>query len=63
MNEWLKAFLSIAAIIAGVITIQYFLTETRFDFWYERAVTAVLGIGLLASGLTYFWTRSRLYKR
>ena len=31
MRETLKVFLSIAAIIAGVISLRYFLLETRFD--------------------------------
>ena len=63
MKEWLKAFLSIAAVITGLIMLRYYIEETNGDLWYERALPAIAGIGLLASGLSYFWTKSRFYNR
>ncbi len=62
MKESYKAFLSIAAIIAGLIVLQYYFVETINELWYERAPVVIAGVGLLASGLTYFWTRSKFYK-
>jgi hypothetical protein len=55
-REWLKAFLAIAAIIAGGIFLLEWLVE-REPFY------AILSIGSLAFGLNYFWTRSRFLKK
>jgi hypothetical protein len=62
MKEWPKAFLSIAAILGGLISLQYFFVETG-EWWYLRATAAILGIGLFSAGLTYFWSRTKFYKR
>lgn len=62
MKEPYKVFLSITSIIAGLMALEGFFVEMAAGWWYQRAPFALIGVGLLAAGLTYFWTRSRFFK-
>ncbi len=63
MKEWVKVFASLSAVIGGILCIIYYLTESSLDYWYERAVPAVLGVAALAAGVSYLWMSSRFYRR
>jgi hypothetical protein len=69
MAEKLKAFLSVAAILAGSLLIAALpFHRNGIIFWeYDDSpqcvIEALSGIALLAAGLTYFWMKSRFYRK
>lgn len=55
----LKAFLAIAAAIAGVIIL---LALPYNGFFWDYVPEALVGVLMLSAGLTYFWMHSRFYR-
>jgi hypothetical protein len=55
MNRAVGVFLAIAAVIGGAIVL---LSLPYNGFFSDHVVEAVIGVVLLAVGLTYFWKRS-----
>jgi hypothetical protein len=68
MKEWMKVFLALVSTLGGVtLSIAGFING-RHDRWgqfnldtYDE-MTILVGIILIAGGITYFWTRSKFYK-
>lgn len=59
IREWLKVFVALIAIGAGTSLI---LKSRDIAYYVPEWIPYCLGIVSIAGGLTYFWTRSRLYK-
>jgi len=59
MQVIIKMFLAIAATLAGIVIL---LALPYNGYFCDHSLEAVLGVGLLAAGLTYFWKHSRLGK-
>jgi hypothetical protein len=57
-----KAFVAFVSVLAGGLILMAFAAE-RVVYLEEHLTEAILGVGLFASGLTFFWTQSRFYKR
>jgi hypothetical protein len=55
----LKIFLAVAAVIAGGVIL---IALPYNGFFWDHAPQAVIGVVLLAAGLTYFWKHSRFAK-
>ncbi len=76
MADKLKAFLAIAAILMGSVLVinvnlfegpfwESFLAAGSASVWitrWDHIEQELLGVTLLAAGLTYFWTRSRFHR-
>ena len=60
MAEKLKAFLAIAAILAGAMII---IALPYNGFFWDHTAEAFIGVILLAGGLTRFWMRSRFFRK
>lgn len=61
MKEHLKVFLALAAIIGGIVCILAFIVVlfTAFGYAADYAAWGVIGVLLMAGGLTYFWMKRR----
>jgi len=59
MKEWMKAFIAFTSIIGGVCVIA---TERR-DFLLDEWMCYSIGTLLIAGGVTYFWTQTKLYNK
>ena len=58
MKEWMKVFLAFLATGGGVSVL---LTEGQLDYYVPEWVIYCVGLILIAGGITFFWTRSKLY--
>jgi hypothetical protein len=59
MKEWMKVFFAFLSIGGGVC---FILTAGDIAFYLPIWVPYFIGIVLIAAGVTYFWTRSKLYR-
>lgn len=60
MKDAVGIFLSISAIIAGVVLL---LAVPYNGYFFDNLGTAFVGVVLLAAGLTRFYLKSRFYKK
>jgi uncharacterized membrane protein len=61
VTELVKSFLAFASVITGVLLIVFMF---KGEFYYvDNWICGILGVALLAGGVTYFWTRSKFYKK
>lgn len=61
MSEHVKVFLALAAIIGGLVCLSYFgvILATVIMVASDYVSLAVIGVLLLAGGITYFWMKGR----
>jgi hypothetical protein len=71
MKEWMKLFLAIASVLGGaILSIARFINSFingrndwgRFNPDAADVTGILVGIALIAAGITYFWTQNRIYK-
>ena len=56
-----KVFVALVLILAGGLVLTSFMLE-KIGYLEHNIIEAVVGITLVASGLTFFWTQSKLHK-
>lgn len=59
MKEWMRVFLAFFSIGVGVC---FVLRAEDLAYYLAEWMPYCIGIILIAGGITYFWTRSKLYK-
>ena len=53
--------MALVLILAGGLVLTSFMLE-KIGYLEHNIIEAVVGITLVASGLTFFWTQSKLHK-
>jgi hypothetical protein len=59
MKEWMRVFLAFLSIGAGIC---FVLRAEELTYYLAEWMPYCIGIILIAGGITYFWTRSKLYR-
>jgi len=61
MNEYVKVFLALAAVVGGIVCVLCYLVllATVFLVASDYAALAVVGVLLIAAGATFFWLKRR----
>jgi hypothetical protein len=67
MKEWMRVFFAVASTLGGTaLIVASFLdarvSDGRFMPTVTDVVSILIGIILMAGGITYFWTRSKFYR-
>ncbi len=62
VKEFIKSFLAFATVITGVILIVLLFKDENY-YYINGWICGILGIVLLAGGVTYFWTGNKFYKK
>jgi uncharacterized membrane protein len=60
MREWMKGFLAFLAIIGGIALVV--AAWEQADYYVPGWILYCVGIIALTGGITFFWTRTKLYK-
>ena len=63
MTELVKSFLAFISVITGVILIVFLFNGYNYNWYVIALFCGILGVVLLAGGVTYFWTKSKFYKK
>jgi uncharacterized membrane protein len=61
VKELVKCFIAFASVITGVLLIVFLFQGEAY--YVNDWTCGILGVALLAGGVTYFWTRSKFYKK
>jgi hypothetical protein len=61
VTELVKSFIAFASVITGVILIVFLFNGNVY--YVGALICGILGVALLAGGITYFWSRSKFYKK
>ncbi len=59
MKEWMRVFLAFLSIGVGIC---FVLRAQELTYYLPEWMPYCIGVVLIAGGITYFWTRSKIYK-